>query len=126
MKRRKPWGAAPQLRIDAVKALQARWQAEAQAVPLDRKQEQKLWDAFREPIDAAFARKSSEREKVSASLSAHDQRVLDASRALDEASAKGDAQQIRAAMTTLEAALSGQAEAARAAPASARAGGISR
>src|SRR5690606_11476673 len=40
-------GASPQLRIDAVKALQARWQAEAQAVPLERKQEQKLWDAFR-------------------------------------------------------------------------------
>ena len=112
-------GSAAQLRIDAVKALQARWQAEAQAVPLDRKQEQKLWDAFREPIDAAFARKSSEREKVSASLSAHDQRVLEASRALDEASAKGDVQQIRASMAALEAALSGQAEAVRAAPASA-------
>ena len=44
-------GAAPQLRIDAVKALQQRWQAEAQAVPLERKHEQKLWDSFRKPID---------------------------------------------------------------------------
>ena len=51
-------GAAPQLRIDAVKALQQRWQAEAQAVPLDRKHEQKLWDAFRKPIDEAFQRKT--------------------------------------------------------------------
>ena len=33
-------GDAPLLRIDAVKALQQRWQGEAQAVPLDRKQEQ--------------------------------------------------------------------------------------
>ena len=56
--------ASPQLRIDAVKALQQRWQAEAQAVPLDRKQEQKLWDAFRKPIDEAFKRKTAEREKA--------------------------------------------------------------
>lgn len=111
-------GAAPQLRIDAVKALQQRWQAEAHAVPLERKQEQKLWDAFRKPIDEAFARKSTEREKVSQALNAHDQRVLAASKALDAASASGDAAQIRAAMAALEAALRGQAEAA-AAPAAA-------
>jgi len=112
-------GAAPQLRIDVVKALQARWQAEAQAVPMDRKQEQKLWDAFRDPIDAAFARKSSDRERSAVALNAHDQRVLDASRALETASVGGDAQQIRAAMSALEAALAGQAEerAAAAAPA---------
>lgn len=36
-------GEAASLRIDAVKALQQRWQAEAQVVPLDRKHEQKLW-----------------------------------------------------------------------------------
>ncbi len=116
-------GAAPQLRIDAVKALQARWQAEAQAVPLDRKHEQKLWDAFREPIDAAFARKTSDRERSATALNAHDQRVLDASRALEAASAGGDAQQIRATMAALEAALAGQAEerAAAVAPAPAAA-----
>ena len=104
-------GAAPQLRIDAIKALQQRWQAEAYAVPLDRKHEQKLWDAFRKPIDEAFSRKSSEREKQAQALSAHDQRVLDAARALDEASAGGDAAQIRAAMAALEAATRGQASA---------------
>ena len=116
-------GAAPQLRIDVVKALQARWQAEAQAVPLDRKHEQKLWDAFREPIDAAFARKTSDRERSATALNAHDQRVLDASRALEAASAGGDAQQIRATMVALEAALAGQAEerAAAASPAPAAA-----
>ncbi|MGE0098531.1 MAG: DUF349 domain-containing protein [Hydrogenophaga sp.] len=103
-------GAAPTLRIDAVKALQQRWQAEAHAVPLERKHEQKLWEAFRQPIDEAFARKSTEREKAVSALSAHDQRVLDASRALENASAGGDAQQIRAAMAALEAALSAQRE----------------
>jgi hypothetical protein len=108
----KAMGAAPQLRIDAVKALQQRWQAEAHAVPLERKQEQKLWEAFRQPIDEAFARKSSEREKASTALNAHDQRVLEASQAVDAASASGDVQQIRAAMAALEAALRGQAAAA--------------
>ncbi len=101
-------GAAPQLRIDAVKALQQRWQAEAQAVPLERKHEQKLWDAFRKPIDEAFARKSSEREQQAKALNAHDQRVLDAAQALDAASASGDAARIRAAMAELDAAMRGQ------------------
>jgi ATP-dependent RNA helicase SUPV3L1/SUV3 len=101
-------GAAPMLRIDAVKALQQRWQAEAHTVPLERKHEQKLWEAFRQPIDDAFARKSTEREKASAALNEHDQRVLDAARALEAASANGDAQQIRAAMAELDAALAGQ------------------
>ena len=85
-------GAAPQLRIDAVKALQQRWQAEAQSVPLERRQEQKLWDAFRAPIDEAFNRKSAEREKASAAVSEHDRQVLAASKALDAANATGDAQ----------------------------------
>ena len=101
-------GASPQLRIDAVKDLQQRWQAEAHLVPLDRKQEQKLWEAFRQPIDEAFHRKSNEREKEAAALNAHDQRVLDASRAVDAAVTEGDAQQIRAALAALDAALRGQ------------------
>lgn len=114
-------GAAPQLRIDAVKALQQRWQAEAQAVPLERKHEQKLWDAFRKPIDEAFARKSSEREQQAKALNAHDQRVLDAAQALDAASASGDAARIRAAMAALDAAMRGQQADAAAAAAPAEA-----
>lgn len=106
-------GAAPMLRIDAVKALQQRWQAEAQTVPLDRKHEQKLWDAFRKPIDEAFNRKSADREKAVTELSAIDRVVLDASKALEAANATGDAQQIRAAVQALEAALRGQAQAAQ-------------
>lgn len=101
-------GAATPLRVDAVKALQQRWQAEAQAVPLERKHEQKLWDAFRKPIDEAFARKSTEREQQARALNAHDQRVLDAAQALEAASAGGDAARIRAAMSELDAALRGQ------------------
>jgi hypothetical protein len=98
-------GAAPVLRIDAVKALQQRWQAEAHAVPLERRQEQKLWDAFRKPIDEAFNRKTAEREKAASALSARDRQVLEAAKALEAANASGDAQAIRAAMQALEQAM---------------------
>ena len=104
-------GAAPELRIDAVKALQQRWQAQAHRVPMDRRQEQKLWDAFRKPIDDAFNRKTAEREKAEASLGARDKMVLQAAKALEAANASGDAQAIRTAMAGLEAALQGQAQA---------------
>ncbi|WP_372659047.1 DUF349 domain-containing protein, partial [Hydrogenophaga sp.] len=114
-------GAAPQLRIDAVKALQQQWQAEAHTVPLERKHEQKLWEAFRKPIDEAFARKSSEREKASTALNAHDQQVLDASRALDAAVSSGDVRAIRAAQEGLDAAIRGEAPRPAAKPAVAEA-----
>lgn len=105
-------GAAPMLRIDAVRALQQRWQAEAQSVPLDRKFEQKLWDTFRKPIDDAFNRKTAEREQAASALSDRDRVVLDAAKALEAANAGGDAQKIRTAMAALDAALRGQAQAA--------------
>lgn len=104
-------GAAAELRIDAVKALQQRWQAVAHRVPMDRRQEQKLWDAFRKPIDDAFNRKTADREKAEAALGLRDRAVLQAAKALDTANASGDAQTIRAAMAALEAALQGQAQA---------------
>jgi len=107
----KALGAEPVLHIDAVKALQQRWQAEAHRVPIDRRQEQKLWDAFRKPIDEAFNRKTQEREKAQSALGERDRMVLDASKALQAANASGDAQAIRGAMAALEAALHGQAQA---------------
>ncbi len=110
-------GAAPSLRVDAVKALQQRWQEEAHTVVLDRKQEQKLWDAFRQPIDEAFARKSSVREQSQAALTPHDKAVLDAAKALESATAKGDAAAIRAAMQALEQIARGEVPASATAPA---------
>lgn len=100
-------GAAPMLRVDAVKALQQRWQAEAHAVPLERRQEQKLWDAFRQPIDEAFARKSSAREQAAAAMTEHDRLVLQAAQAVEAATAGGDVQAIRVAMEALDAARRG-------------------
>ena len=102
-------GAEPQLRIDAVKQLQQHWQHEAQSVPIERKQEQKLWDAFRKPIDDAFQRKTLEREKAAAALGDHDRHVLEAAKAVAAAAASGDAQKIHAAAKALEAAVRGQA-----------------
>ena len=104
-------GAAPELRIDAVKSLQQQWQRLAQGVPLDRRLEQKLWDAFRRPIDEAFNRKTAEREKAQAHLGARDRAVIDASQALQAANASNDAQRIRQAMADLDAALRGQLQA---------------
>lgn len=113
-------GAAPALRVDAVKALQQRWQVEAQAVPLDRKTEQKLWEVFRAPLDEAFQRKGTERQHMPAQVSAHDRMVIEASKALEAANASGDAAKIRAAMAALDAALRGQAAAVLAEKVSAR------
>lgn len=103
---------ADTLRIDAIRALQQRWQAEAQSVALDRRQDQKLWDAFRQPLDEAFARQgpASARSERNGTTHAqpntpHERAVLDAARALQAATADGDASAIRAAMSALESAL---------------------
>jgi len=114
-------GEAPVLRVDAVKALQQRWQAEAHTVPMERRQEQKLWDAFRKPIDDAFQRKTAERERADQALGERDRVVLEAAKALEKANATGDAGAIRAAMTALDAALRGQAQAQVAVQAAAQA-----
>ncbi len=101
-------GAEAVLRIDAVKSLQQRWQQEAQGVPIERKQEQKMWDAFRKPIDDAFQRKTAEREKAATALGEFDRMVVDASKAVAAATASGDVAQIHAAAKALEAIVRGQ------------------
>ena len=101
-------GAESMLRIDAVKHLQQRWQHEAQGVPIERKQEQKLWDAFRKPIDDAFQRKTVEREKAAEALGEFDRMVVEASKAVEAATASGDVQKIHAAAKALEAVVRGQ------------------
>jgi hypothetical protein len=106
----KALGEAPQLRIDAVKALQQRWQIESQAVPVERKLAQKLWDAFRQPLDEAFSRKTQSRaEAPTQNLSEHDKAVLAAAAELDKAIAKADAALIRQALAHMQAVSAGQA-----------------
>ena len=77
--------------------------------------EQKLGDAFRKP--SRCLQRKGRREKAATQLSEHDRAVLEASKALEVANASGDAQKIRAAMATLDAALRGQAQAVAAAQA---------
>jgi len=114
----KALGEAPQLRIDAVKALQQRWQIESQAVPVERKLAQKLWDAFRQPLDEAFSRKTQSRaEAPTQNLSEHDKAVLAAAAELDKAIAKADAALIRQALAHMQAVSAGQASPAISPPA---------
>ena len=95
-------GAQPTLKIDLIKALQQRWQDESHVVPIDRKLAQRLWDDFKKPLDEAFQRKSAERAQVAQSMSAHDELVLKASRALEQAIQAADVGQIKAAMKHLQ------------------------
>ena len=113
----KALGEAPQLRIDAVKALQQRWQIESQAVPVERKLAQKLWDAFRQPLDEAFSRKTQSRAAAPAqNLSEHDKAVIAAAAELEKAITDGDAAGIRQAMAHVQAVSAGQAAAPVAPP----------
>ncbi len=99
----KALAAEPVLRVAAVKALQQRWQADAQQIALDRKHEQKLWDAFRQPLDEAFSRKTSSRAPAAEAMSEHDRRVVEASQAVQAACDAGDASAIAQAVAALHA-----------------------
>jgi hypothetical protein len=100
----KTLAAEPVLRVAAVKALQQRWQVDAQSISLDRKHEQKLWDAFRQPLDEAFSRKSTSRAPAAEALSDHDRRVVEAAQAVQAACDAGDAAAIAKAVAALHAA----------------------
>ena len=105
----KALAAEPVLRVAAVKALQQRWQADAQQIALDRKHEQKLWDAFRQPLDEAFSRKTSSRAPAAEALSDHDRRVIEAAQAVQAACEAGEATAIAKAVSALNAISQGQA-----------------
>lgn len=101
-------GALERLDIKAIQALQQEWKVEAQKIPLERRREQKLWNQFRKPLDEAFTKRDAAREKQKAQASAHDQAVMAAAQALEEANATGDAQKINAAMQHLQAVVRGE------------------
>lgn len=60
--------------LDTLKALQERWQECARSMPLERRQEQELWQRFKAASDAAFAR----RKEVAVTADAERQRNLQA------------------------------------------------
>ncbi len=57
--------------IDAVKALQERWQERAKALPLDRKDEQALWQRFRGACDTVFNKRKEAAREADADRQSH-------------------------------------------------------
>jgi hypothetical protein len=58
--------------IDALRALQARWQEQARALPLERKAEQALWQRFRAACDGVFAQRKESAHAADAERRAHE------------------------------------------------------
>ncbi|MDO8439430.1 MAG: DUF349 domain-containing protein [Telluria sp.] len=57
--------------LDALRALQERWQEHARALPLERKSEQALWQRFRAACDAVFARRKESAHAADAERRSH-------------------------------------------------------
>jgi hypothetical protein len=58
--------------IDALRALQQRWQEQARALPLERKAEQALWQRFRGACDAVFAQRKESAHAADAERRGHE------------------------------------------------------
>jgi hypothetical protein len=58
--------------VDALRALQQRWQELARALPLERKAEQALWQRFRGACDAVFAQRKESAHAADAERRAHE------------------------------------------------------
>jgi hypothetical protein len=58
--------------IDDLRALQQRWQEQARALPLERKDEQALWQRFRAACDAVFAQRKESAHAADAERRAHE------------------------------------------------------
>jgi ATP-dependent RNA helicase SUPV3L1/SUV3 len=88
--------------VEEVRSLQTRWKELSQEVVIDRKNEQKLWNLFREQLDKAFENKTKLREQSQViSLSAHDQAVSQAARAVRDACQSRDVSIIQATLSSL-------------------------
>lgn len=57
--------------LDALRTLQERWQQQARALPLARKQEQALWQRFRQACDAVFAKRKEVSQAADAQRRQH-------------------------------------------------------
>ena len=77
--------------LDALKALQERWQEHARALPLERKTEQALWQRFRGACDAAFAKRKENAHAADAERRSHQEAKDAISARLEQASAAADA-----------------------------------
>ena len=58
--------------VNALRALQGRWQEHARALPLERKAEQALWQRFRAACDALFAQRKEHAHALDAERRSHE------------------------------------------------------
>ncbi len=77
--------------LDALKALQERWQEHARALPLERKSEQALWQRFRAACDAVFAKRKESAHAADAERRGHQEAKEAICARLEEAAAGADA-----------------------------------
>ena len=77
--------------IDALKALQERWQEHARALPLERKTEQALWQRFRAACDAVFAKRKESAHAADAERRGHQEAKDAISARLEAAAGSADA-----------------------------------
>ena len=77
--------------VDALKALQERWQEHARAVPLERKSEQALWQRFRAACDGVFAKRKESAHAADAERRAHQEAKEALCARLEAAAATADA-----------------------------------
>ena len=106
-------GAEARDTIDKVRKLQAQWQANAKSLTLPRREENRLWTAFKAATDAVFterdAARAAKENQFSAQIKAREEIIA----RLAELPAAGTAQDIKRAMSEADAAWRGAAEIAK-------------
>jgi hypothetical protein len=85
--------------LDAVRHLQEQWQEYARALPLERKQEQALWQRFRAACDAIFAARKESAHAADSERKAHLHVREDICAQLENATFSGDDKAQMAAIT---------------------------
>lgn len=85
--------------LDAVRHLQEQWQEFARALPLERKQEQALWQRFRAACDAIFAARKESAHAADSERKAHLHVREDICAQLENATFSGDDKAQMAAIT---------------------------
>jgi DNA repair protein SbcC/Rad50 len=97
--------------VTEAKGLQERWQKEANAVHLARKEEQKLWARFRAALDVVFARRDAKRAEVTAQREQKSQALRDLIEGFEQAlNAASDSGEIERALSEFRNAWSGAEE----------------
>jgi DNA repair protein SbcC/Rad50 len=91
--------------VDRVRALQAQWGDQARALPLPRREENRLWSEFKEATDAIFVRRDAARAarktEADGAVKAREA-IIDGLVALSAENSKRSAPEIKAALASAE------------------------